>query len=116
MKPGCTLLDATQAHEEHPTTFLLPSPKRLRGLRAGQYAKLCVRRAGLPFYFLGRPTDGERFWVMVEEVGAELRGTVEQADMAMTRQHGVAHGDVIFFQRCHVLMISDTGKDGGYCE
>lgn len=120
MKANARLLDAWKLHLESPATFAIPSLKELMALREGDLVKLCVEAhnpLGVPLAVLGGvPLNGaERFWVRVNSLTPApiigIVGIVEQADIALTRLHGVRHGDTIAFEPCNIYTIRKKEDD-----
>lgn len=85
------LIDAQQRHREHPTTFDVPSDEALAAIKPGDLVKV-------GFY---TPEDGgERMWVEVTSVGADLRGKLDNTPVVFT---SMRRGDEVAFERRHVL-------------
>ncbi len=99
MNKGFNLIDGQKCHKAHPLTFKLPSKKDIKNLLLGDFVKI-----GVEGNFTSK-ISGERFWVRVTDVGTDIGGLVEQADMLFHRQHGIEHASKIKFKGKHILAI-----------
>ena len=94
------LVDAQEMARQFPATFEAPSQLELEALRPGVHVKVCIEfvRHNRP------PAQGERFWVMLAEVGETLTGIIDN-DLVFADLHGLVLGDQITFERRHVYQI-----------
>jgi hypothetical protein len=119
------LIDAFEMHRLYPKTFNRLSPDEIDLIRPGDHVKVGVnfdpavklsdqRGAGRSLWLAKageaqfNKTDGERFWVIVTEIGAEptarrrFKGTVDN-DLVYTENHGYAYKSVIEFEARNLL-------------
>lgn len=93
------LVDARERARQYPGTFDVPSDKDLAQLAPGMLVKV---------------SDGsERFWVILEEVGADRLVGVIDNDLEGKAGHGLTAGGRIEFERRHVYDIDRSSEPEG---
>jgi hypothetical protein len=117
------LEDAEARSRAHPDTFHIPALVRRYNLHVGCFVKLFFlftepgksritdeARELLESFdeYPGRPPDGERMWVRVDEVlsAGRYRGTLSNDPVVMDEY--LQDGDTIFFEAKHVADIDDS--------
>lgn len=84
-------VDVQKLHKEEPGKFKVPSKSALLRLKKDDNIKVCL--------------GGEKFWVTICEIeGEEIKGHVNN-DLTKTEIHGLALGDPVEVQTCHVYDI-----------
>jgi hypothetical protein len=96
MRPN--LVDARLMAIKNPKTFFVPMYEELTKLKPNMFVKICA----MDNYNNG----GERFWVRILENNFPLfKGVVEQSDMINSKQHGIRHGDIIYFTFINIFSV-----------
>jgi len=87
---GSIFVDVEAKAQKH-DTFCRVSDNVIDQIRAGDLAKIC--------------TGGERFWVIVTSIDADLLHGQASNHLHRTEQHGLKHGDFVSFERRHILDV-----------
>jgi len=93
------LIDAQEMSKKHPKTFSVPTDKELRGIKKGDFVKICVEAAAANGKVLS-----ERIWVEVDEVmNLFVLGQLANNPVCFHAKLG----DKIKIQRKHIYAIMD---------
>ena len=100
--PYTALMDGVALNAAHPTSFQIPSPEEIEGLKQGKK----IVKIGLEVNIPGHDIEAERFWVKILDYLED--GTIHvrvDNTLVCTEYHGIKYEDELIIEYRHILGI-----------